>query len=1398
MIPGQKHYMWKLVKCSLVICLILICLPHISLSQHNLNLTSITVKEGLSSNTVNAIIKDHNGLMWLGTTNGLSKYDGSNFTIYRHQQGDKNSLPSNEILTLFVDHTGKLWVGTAGGGLCYYDQKLDRFEQYRGDGRWKELPTISARAIKEDQDGNLWIGTYGDLRMFDLKTGRSTRLPMNFPKMSDAGTFVVISLLQDSRHNMWVGTNNGAYLYNRNQRKFTRFAHNQADPTSLSNNIIKSIAEDSKGGIWLGTFDGLNKQVSPGKFVAYKATGGKNSLSNNAVFSLSASKDGSLWIGTEDGVTIFDLQTAQFKQLKPDPRNIFSLKSKSIRSFFIDPEGIYWVGTFGGGVSKYNEHLPLFNLKQSNPFDPFGLAAPFVTSFADYKNGNIFVGTDGGGLELFNSNTGLFTPYKLISKFDGAAVATILSTHIDRKGKLWAGTYHHGVFCIDPREKKIDQFTNDGVSKGPGRNDITSITEDKQGRLWLGTLGYGIDIYDPVTQAFSKLNRNTSVGFKSNLPLNDFIATMVTAANTGNVWIGSSGTGIALYRPADGSIIHYTKANSGLADDVVSTFLITKDGTLWVGTNDGISYFDQKTNRFLSFKESEGLTNGFIKSIVEDDSGLLWISTDRGIGSFDRTKKTFRNFTAENGVQQGSFLPGAAIKTTNGDLYFGGQDGFNYFNPVKLPPPSLPGNVIFSGLKVNNVSIVPASNAPIREQIGNTKEITLKYGENFSINYVAVDYTSAKQNLYAYKLSGFDKGWNFVNKARTANYTNLDPGSYTFQVMASKNENIWNNASSQIKVIVLPPFWRTVYAYVFYLLATISILLLIRRQGIRKLRNEFEATQEKSLAKQLIERERLEAEQLHELDQVKIKILTDLSHEFRTPISLILAPVDRLLNRGFEGEDFGQLKMINRNAKRLLNLVNELLDFRKMEERELKLNLSPGDIVRFIIECAESFRDIADNKRITLNIESTEKVWTTQFDGDKMERVVFNLLSNAFKFTPSGGCVTIKINICKADIPQPTLSLTVSDTGIGVAENDVVKIFDRFYQSGQKSSIMNQGTGIGLSITKEFVELHGGNIYAKSTRDKGSDFIITLPLLPAIEFAEEPELDLAQSDNPAYETIEALPLDDFTEGASNMATVLLVEDNDEFRYYLANHLKQYFQILEAADGKQGWQKALSAHPDLIVSDVGMPYVNGIELSKKLKSDKRTCHIPVILLTAMAKEEEQLKGLRSGANDYLTKPFNFQILYTKICNLLVMNNSLKETYSKHIQFQVSQIETESADVKLMNKIMECIENGLNDPELSVEKLSKYVGMSRGSLYNKLLELSGYTPVEYIRLVKLEKAAALLETSDYNVAQIAYMTGFGTPSYFSKTFKSKYGLLPSEYLSNKRVRSSMSSPSPVMVD
>jgi len=513
-----------------------------------------------------------------------------------------------------------------------------------------------------------------------------------------------------------------------------------------------------------------------------------------------------------------------------------------------------------------------------------------------------------------------------------------------------------------------------------------------------------------------------------------------------------------------------------------------------------------------------------------------------------------------------------------------------------------------------------------------------------------------------------------------------------------------------------------------------------------------------------------------------------LSHEFRTPISLVMAPVEKLLDKDFGESDRGDLKMIHRNVRRLLNLVNQLLDFRKMEENGLKLCPAKGDVISFITEAAESFKDIAAKKHIRLLIKSACPCWLTLFDHEKLERIIFNLLSNAFKFTADGGSVTIEINIEEAK-GKSLLRLEIADTGVGIARADIGRIFDRFYQSDKVGAVLNQGTGIGLSITKEFVHLMDGQISVASEIGKGTKFTISLPLPQLQDLQKAP--GLVQETSGLGAVIENNKTEaDFDTGtvmeptAEQLTTILLVEDNDEFRQYLAEHLGKYFRVLEAANGKEGWQKTLSAHPQLVVSDINMPLMSGIELSHKIKADKRTTHIPIIILTAMTGEEEQLMGLQSGANDYLTKPFNFQILHTKINNLLNLNKTLKDTYSKQIQLVGENVAIESTDVKLLNNILKYIEANLSEPELSVEDLSKHVGMSRASLYYKVRELTGLSPNEYLRSVKLEKAAVLLESSGHNVAQIAYMTGFGTPSYFTRMFKAKFGILPSEYLNSKK--------------
>lgn len=1366
------------------------CVTVAALAQGDINFTSITTNEGISSNTVYKILKDRYGLMWFGTTNGLSRYDGTNFTVYRHDANNPTSLPGNEVLALMEDRSGKIWIGTAAGGLSYYDRDRDRIVPFLTDGSWPELKYISPRSILQDGQGKLWVGTYGDLRIIDVNKKHSTRLAFHATPYARDRAFAVLSLFEDREHQIWVGTNKGLFIYDRKNGYVVKYVA-RSNSFDLGNTAVKDIVEDKKGDIWLSTFEGVVQLHRDGTCKNYKhRVDGANSISSNTVFAVRFDKEGKVWIATEEGLDILDPLTGEFKTHQPDPRNPFSLKSRSIRSIYIDDTGIYWIGTFGRGVAKYDKNLPLFNLKQSDPFDPRGLRSPAVLSFAESKNGQIYVGTDGAGIEIFNRSTGLFKPLAIKSKLDDAAGIVVFRLYVDQSGSLWAGTYHHGLFHIDINSGKYEQFT---VANGLTINDVTCMTEDGRGNLWVGTIGGGVNIYNFKQKTFQVYSSTSApAGYKRPLPVNDFISS-IARSPSGEMWIASAGTGVAVIDPSTGNSTVYNKVHGGLPDDLVEHLFFDKDGMLWLSTEGGLSFLDPKTKKITTYTEKDGLANGMVKGILQDDAGLIWVSTDRGISSFNKSTHSFRNFNAENGLQKSAFTTGAILRSSNGELYFGGREGFNFFDPASLPKTRNPGQVLLTDLKVGNESVIPGEKSPIKEQIGVVKKIDLKYGLNFSIAYVAVNYTAPKQNEFAYKLVGFDKDWNYVHHGRTANYTNLDPGTYTFQVKASIDGKHWILPPTEVKIIVSPPFWRTGYAYCAYILAAIAFLLLLRRRGIRKIRREFEIQQEKLQVKQLMEQERREAEQLHELDLLKIKFLTDLSHEFRTPISLILAPVEKLLDRKLTSEAQEDVKMINRNVRRLLNMVDQLLDFRKMEEEELHLHLQEGDIIHFIKDTADSFKDVAARKEIDLTVQSECKSWLTSFDPNKLERIIFNILSNAFKFTPKGGRINMLLEVSDTLKDEPHLIMKVSDTGIGIPPGDLTRIFDRFFQH-QTSAVLNQGTGIGLAITKEFVDLHGGAIYAENNASGGACITVDLPVLPAqivpvVSHPSDivdmiPAEDTAEHSDHAESEISNVKKSDELPQIGKKVSVLLVEDNEEFRTYLADHLKQYYHIIQAGDGKEGWQKTLASHPQLVVSDINMPLMSGIELSKKIKEDKRTCHIPVILLTAMTGEEEQLTGLQSGASDYLTKPFNFQILNTKIGNLLDLNKSLKDTYSKQIQLVGQEVVTESGNLKLLNSIMRYIESKLSDPDLSVEELSKHVGMSRGSLYYKLIELTGLSPIEYIRSIKLEKAAALLENSELNVAQIAYMTGFGTPSYFSRMFKNKYGMVPSEYLNLKR--------------
>lgn len=1357
------------LNCSVFI-LFLICLsaelPAQNLDLHFVNFGS---KDGLSSSTVHAVLKDKYGFMWFGTDDGLNKFDGLHFTVYSHNVNDSTSLLSSRIQALYEDRDGRLWIGTSSA-LSLYDRKKNAFENIlltQGN---------AVRAICEDRAGNLWIGTYVGLYKYNYATGAVKRYSAEDPDPAKRLASNTVTCIFEDRHGrLWIGTNAGLHLLRADSDRFLLFKTNKTDRGSISDTVIKAITEDQKGNLWIGTnYGGLNKFIPADSTFQHVQHNDGNpfSLRNNRVYCLATEPGGKLWVGTETGLDIVDPQSGVVQHVINDARNKYSLKGKSLRSFYIDKAGIYWVGTYQGGVSKYDKNLTSFALEQSSNFDPSGLTSPKVTSFAEAPNGNVYVGTDDGGLHQYYPQSRQFKKIKI-----GKDPLTILA--LERSGDdLWIGTYQDGIYVMNTITGRIRHYTKeDGVS-GLSSNEIFVLKRDRNGNIWVGTNGQGVDVFLPGKgsfQRFGEFARNAS----GDKPVTIAFVRAIEEDNAGNIWIASIGRGVEIYNPALRTMKLYNRFNTGLPLDDIYAFLPTNDGRVWLGTaGNGLYYFDAGALIFKSIETNQRLPNSMVFKILEDDSGKIWFSTNKGLSSFDPQTKSLKNYSFENGLQLSSFAPGAGIRTIRGELYFGGLEGFNHFLPGKLSynNNNIP-KVVFTGLKVDNQDVIPGD-AVINSDISVAKEIRLKYKQNFSVDFTALDFTNPTECQYTYLLEGFDKKWNDIGTLKTAVFTNLDPGPYKLRVKASNLNEGWSTEAAEITIYIKPPFWRTPYAYVLYLLFIVAVLWAVRYRGIQKLKRKFSDEQERQKIKQLIEDERKEAERQRAFDQAKIKFLTNLSHEFRTPISLISGPVETLLEKESDREKAGQLSMVRRNARRLLNLVNQLLDFRKLEEKELTLITVNADIVAFARDVSESFKDLADRRQIRFIFQSSLDSYYTSFDKDKIERILFNLLSNAFKFTGSDGEVTVRLD--RASPGREGIVFHVRDTGAGMSAADKAQVFERFFQGQTPAEVMNQGSGIGLSITKEFVRLHGGSIDVNSILGKGSDFVVSLPL-PELTVVNDPLTRLgADSSNIAAEP-EDVQMNFKTD---EPIKILLIEDNEDFRVYLRDHLKSQYKVIEAADGKEGWQKALFAHPNVIISDISMPQMDGITLSNKIKADKRTSHIPVILLTAMTGDANQLKGLKAGATDYLTKPFSADILKVKIRNILLLSHQLKETYSRRLTVDTAPVEVQSENDKLLLKITEYIEQKIDDDSLSVEQLSKHLFMSRATLYNKVVDLTGETPVEFIRSVRLKKAAALLENTNMRIVEISYAVGFATPNYFTRAFKLKYNMSPSEYAVQKR--------------
>jgi len=1343
------------------------------LTQEPYRFTQLGIKNGLSHNQVNSFIKDKTGYLWIGTASGLNRYDGYNIKVFTHNPVDQTTLNSNAIKKLFLDPSGNLWVKTLDG-LNVYDSILEQFTQnlkpYLDP---YNLPDHSIEEIISDEGGDFWfLHTNGAVSRFIPSENKTEHYAISSNSLE-----VVSDIVSDVHGFKWFVFTNGSLEKRDNRTMEVITQELSINRKYEGENFAFKLLADRDGDVWVYLPDERRGiffyNSSEGKISHIHKESSGYRLNSDLVSAVIEDDDGNIWIGTDHGgINLLDKKTSQVRHIMHDNEMSNSLSHNSIYALYKDDNGIIWVGTYKNGLNYFHKNNIRFSHYRHHKSRKESLPYNDVNRFVEDEKGNLWIGTNGGGLIYMDRSLQKFTQFTQRNS-RGISSDVVVSLLYDSRNTLWVGTYYGGLMRYDGhRFIPVTNSSQDG--SGHIDENIWELFEDSKGNIWVGTLSNGIQFIPNSSLLFSP----PPISNKESMQNATYIAA-IEEDHRGRIWIGGT-AGIDIVDAETGMLEHfahdYGKGNSLIHDNVLS-ILNDSRGNIWIGTQGGLSLYDPKKNCFKNFTVVEGLPHNTVLTLLEND-GDIWMSTPNGLASLNYTGNGGKDYVIKlyndlDGLQDNSFNENAAFKTGEGELIFGGPNGFNLFQPKLIGSNEKPPVVVFSDFQLFNKSIQAGEEINgriiLNTALTKTEKITLKHFENvFSVGFAALNFFHPEKNVYKYKLEGFDADWRIADgNTREVTYTNLDPGSYVLYVIASNNDGVWSAEPARLNITVLAPFWLTGTAYMLYFLLALGLLYVARRMVLNKAKDRF-----------LIEQERREARQLHELDLMKIRFLTNISHEFRTPLSLILAPTEKILKNAENDKQKLQFQMINRNARRLLNLVNQLLDFRKIEVEGMELNPAEGNIIKFIKEAAFSFKEISQNKSIQLSFKSNTESLFVSFDMDKMEKILFNLLSNAFKFTPEGGIISVDVASEPTVNQKNSVNLTilVKDSGIGIPKERHMKVFERFYMHEVPDTLVNQGSGIGLSITKEFVRLHGGEITLDSTPGSGSTFKIILPL----KIVESRKNDnLSELLDPIHQPIEDPHQEEAYASISNKLTVLLIEDNDDFRSYLKYSLEEYFEVVEAKDGKDGWKKALATMPSMIVSDVMMPVMNGMDLCKKIKNDARTSHIPVILLTAFSGQEQKLEGLNIGANDYVTKPFNFDLLLSRINNLIKQNQLLQQKFEKKVSVETSQTEITSMDEKFMMKVVKVVEENFSDPDFSVEFLSKEMGMSRVHLYNKLSTITGKTPIEFIRYMRLQRSLQYLGKSQLSVSEVAYKVGFNSAKTFTKYFKVEFNMVPSAY-------------------
>jgi signal transduction histidine kinase/ligand-binding sensor domain-containing protein/DNA-binding response OmpR family regulator len=1348
----------------------------------------IGIEEGLSQGSVITLMFDDQGWLWVGTEDGVNRYDGYNFRIFRHDPVDPDSLGSAYVLAIFKDSQGAVWVGTEGGGLNRLNQTNGKFDHFlHNPDDQDSLIGDYVSAIFEDRQGRLWVGTSAGISRLDKSRQHFTNFSSHDATKRGLLNDQILSFGEDRLGNIWVGTEEGLYRFIESDQRFIRYAYNPLDDGSIGGQQVRNIFEDQSGRLWISTFGGQAglslwdpeenrfRRFAPDPDDEY-------SMPSTDVNQVTENPDepGVLWIGTRTaGLVRFDTNSGRFYANRHDPGQPSSISNDRVSSVVFDNTGTLWAGAYDAGLNRLHRRHQQWTHYSHDPEDQGSLPNAYVRSIAESDDGTLWIGTYDGGLARLGPDRSEFFAFQHDPSDPGSiGWNEVRNVYVDHSGTVWAGTYHGGLNRLDEKSGSFTRFLTDPTDlTSISDNRVLAIQEDGRGTLWVGT-DRGLNRFQPDLESFQRYRSDPD---NPNSLSSETIYALYTDSK-GQLWIATLGGGMNRYDPETDSFVHYRHDRNdptSLVSDSVLAITEDSKGRIWVGTlGGGLDLLDQESGTFSHHTTAQGLPNNVIHGIVEDDEGRLWLSTNNGLARFEPETGEIRNYSVGDGLLTNEFSAKAYHRTQRGELAFGSLSGLTLFTPDLLEDNPVTPPVYITDFKLLGKSVTPGAQSVLTRQIEETTSLVLTHRDSvISFEFTALDFVAPQNNQYAYLLEGFDQGWQFVNASqRVATYTNLDAGDYTFRVRASNSDGVWNNQGQNIQMTVLPPPWRSWWAYSLYALMLMALFIVERRR----------TTQQIELRAQ-IDIERLETEKLKEVDHLKSKFFANISHEFRTPLTLILGPLKALIGNGVSAEQLKQLQFMEKNANRLHRLVNQLFDLSRLKSGRLTLQQKPGDLVDYCRGLSMSFFSLAEINDIQLDFNTDSESAYVYFDAERIETMLVNLISNALKFTPKNGRVAVSLKLSSGptnvDPGRVWFELIVSDTGIGIPIEYQGHVFDRFYQVDSSDTRGIEGAGIGLALVKELAELHGGAVRVNSTAGGGSTFCLLLGFSKCSAKEEEEPGTLTQardSDARDFKCSEKIPgstgenLDQEDE-----TIVLLVEDNDDLRAFICDRFSNEYSVIEAENGRAGLELAYEKVPDLIISDVMMPEMDGFSMCHHLKTDHRTSHIPIIMLTAKASQEEKFEGLELGADAYLSKPFDSDELLARARNLIEQRRLLRQSFSGTIVLQPHHLELGNVDQSFLSRALMAVEADIDDEDFSVEVLAEKLNLSRSQLHRKLKALTNQTPTSFIRTIRLERAAQLLKQDYQSIADIALQTGFSSQAYFTKCFHDHFGCTPSEY-------------------